>query len=197
MAFLRVKITESRPRDIPRDVWRHILRRAHQEVGDVWHKEILPEHFKPGARAKYRHRLRRLRYDRRKSQRIGRAWAPSNPVVVEGPQPTDNILSGAMQRELKRQRTVRAFPTRVTVTMFGPRYMTMRAFTGDAARAVQEGWTYGRGREFSKRYSGNQPDKRKEITTVTIAERRRLAAVLEKSVADQLAAYRAPKTTEI
>lgn len=197
MAFLNVKIVSTRPLDIPRDIWRQFLRNAHSDVGDWWHEVILPEHFAPGARAKYRHRLRRLRYDRRKSDRAGRPWSDQNPGIVQGPQPTDNLLTGAMQRELQRQRTVRAFPTRVTITMYGPRYMSMRTFSGDVGRAVKEGWAYGKNQSFTKRYSGHQPDKRKEITTVTQEELRRLSQVLRDSVVEQLAAYRAPTTINI
>lgn len=196
-AFLKVKIVSTRPLDIPRKVWSEILKRANAEVGEVWHKEILPEHFKQGARAKYRHRLRRLRYDKRKVQQTGRRWSNQNPGIVAGPQPTDNMLTGYMRKELDRQRTVKAYPTRVTITMYGPQYMTMKTFTGDVGRAVKEGWTYGKGKTFSKRFSGHQPDKRKEITTVTEAEKKRLALVLSESVAQQIAAYRAPTTINI
>jgi len=198
MAFLNVKILQTRPLDIPRDVWRNILRRGHQKVGQVWHEEILPEHFTERAKFKYRHQQRRPGYRKRKmaAAAAGRGISRQNntPVILGGQ--VDNVATGYMMGELKRQRTVRAFPTRVTITMFGPRYMSMRTFTGDAKRAIAEGWTYGKGKKFS-RWSGNQPDKRKEITTTTIEERKRLSQVLVDSVTEDLAAYRAPTTTTI
>jgi hypothetical protein len=197
-SFLKVKLVSSRPLDIPRDVWRAILRKGHQDVGDAWHTKILPEHFTARARAKYRHRLRRLRYDKRKREiaASGRPWSRQNPnpVILAGA--VDNVLTGFMMKQLQQSKTVRAFPSRVTITMYGPTYISANTFTGNAKQAMQEGWTYGKGKKFSAK-SGNQPDKRREITTVTQEEKRMLAGVLEQSVSEQLAAYRAPTTINI
>jgi hypothetical protein len=198
MAFLNVKIVSTRPLDIPRDVWRQILRHGHAAVGEVWHKEVLPEHFTTKAKFKYRHERRKPGYVKRKmaAAAAGRGISRQNPQPVLMGGQVDNVVTGTMMAELKRQRTVRAFPTRVTITIYGPQYMSARTFTGDAKRAIAEGWTYGKGKKFS-RYSGNQPDKRKEITTTTIEERKRLSQVLTDTVASDLAAYRAPTTTTI
>lgn len=174
MIVIGFKITESRPQDIPRDAWRHILRTAHRIVGEHWHHDILPDHFTAKARYRYRHKLRTRKYQREKERAgtSGRPYRKGMGAVVMGGQ-VDNVLTGYMMDQLKSAKAIRAFPTRVTVRMFGPRYITMRP------------------------YQSNQPDKAKEIVTTTEEQKKTLARLFEQSIVDQLNAYRAPRTTNI
>lgn len=198
MYVLSAKLTETRPADVARDAWRNISRNAMQALADHWHENMLDDHFKPQATAKYRHQLRGRSYRKRKAWLAsqGRPWAKGGkPIIMGGV--VDNVLTGYMREQLKQNAAIMAYPTRATLKMYGPRYMTMRVFRGDARRAIREGWTYGRGQKFSSRSGANQPDKVKEITTITSSQMRELAAVAETAVQRQLRSYRAPRTTTI
>lgn len=161
--MILIRMKETRPADIGRDPWRIIMRRAHQLMGEHWHQQFLPDHFTPQAKFRYRHQLRTRGYLKRK---------PSLPDVIMGGQ-VDNVVTGYMMEQLKSSKAIRAYPSRVTIKMHGPRYVTMRS------------WKI------------RQPNKAKEIATVTADQKKTLAGVLKQSVIDQIAAYRAPRTTTI
>lgn len=154
--------------------WNKAKLGAHDAIGKKWHSEMLPSHFHKGAPEKYGHAKRSSSYLKRKRIMAAKQKRlPGGGTVQRGGQ-IDNVYSGDMERSLKRVGVIRAYPSRATVTMSGPRYMTMRVFEGNRADAVTKGWTYGKGKTFSQR-AGKQPDKVKEITTTTEQERKILA----------------------
>jgi hypothetical protein len=169
-----------------------------QALADHWHSQMLDDHFRPEATAKYRHQLRGKKYRKRKQwlAQQGRPWVKGGKPIVMGGM-VDNVLTGYMRDQLKNNSAILAYPTRVTLKMYGPRYMTMRTFRGDARKAIREGWTYGKGQKFSSRSGANQPDKVKEITTITAGQMKELAEVAEREVQRQLRQARAPRTTTI
>lgn len=171
LVFLKAKLTERKPLDVARDGWREITRAAYRAVGLHWLANYLKGHFEPGAAEKYRYRFR-SRYYRMRKDRLAAAHRPfsrgGSPVIAGGDRP--NVLTGYMMHEMLRNQVVRGFPSRCTVIMYGLAYLTTR---------------------FHKKA---QPDKPKEITTVTDAERKELGKVLEKALADGIEAYRKRKT---
>lgn len=138
---------------------------ANSELGREWHSTMLPDHFKKGTQDKYGYAKRKPRYVAWKKKK----WASRRPLkngqYVEGSGETDNVLTGDMRDTLTRGNIVRAFPTRVSVNMEGPRYMTMRV------------------------YKSNQPDKLKEISTTTQQERELLAKVMDRSLEQSAAGW--------
>lgn len=174
MILIKTTVYEKRPLDVVRDAWRDICRNAHQAMGEHWHQNILPDHFTEKARYRYRHKLRSFRYRLRKERlaAAGKPYAKGGAPILMGGK-VDNVLTGYMQKQLESSKTIQAFPSRVTIKMFGPRYITMRAYKKDG------------------------PDKGKEITTVTNDQRKELAKVFQTSIDDQLASYRQQRRTEI
>jgi hypothetical protein len=164
MIILRAKLVEKRPLDISRDAWRVITRKAHEDVGRYWVAHMLEGHFAEGAGQKYRYKFRTKEYQDRKNYNFA-AHRPMQkgaaPVIAGSGRP--NVLTGRMMQDVLSQNTVRGFPSRATVTLFGPDYLNTRF------------------------YKKAQPDKGKEITTVTAEEARILSRVLRDSVKDQLA----------
>lgn len=144
----------------------NLLREGHREQGQAWLDLFMPLHWRADARDRYRHQARRPSYIRVKRARAGKGIVKRHGLV-------DNVYSGVMERLLRSSKTVQAYPTRATVKMHGPRYITMRP------------------------YKSGHPDKGKEISTVLPAERDVLQRVLQEKVNSGLAAMKAPKTTKI
>lgn len=159
---------------------------VHRAMGIEWHTKMLPQHFMPDAPKKYNHTPRSPAYLKRKRKMYERRWKTKSGQYVVGSGNTDNVFTGAMRDQLMRASTIRPYPRRVTIAMTGPRYVTMKVFTGDRAVARARGWRYGQNKRFSAR-AGQQPDKRREITATTREERDRLADVAD-TILEQKAA---------
>jgi len=189
MLYIATEIVEERPAAVSQRAWEGMKRAGMTAVADYWHEKILPRHFTPEAKAKYHHQKRNVYYllwktgaSRRAFQKPGQLKAALGGVV-------DNVLSGAMLRQLAGRELIKAYPNHVTLTMQGPRYMTMRPFHGDRKQAVREKWGYGYGQTFNPD-SGQQPDKVKEISTVLASEQEELAKVFDATVNAGLRDYR-------
>jgi len=89
----------------------HIRRLAFQNIGEYWHRELLPDHFKPGAHGKFQHATRSEEY--LKSKRI-RGIGPGRFL--------DNIFSGKSRRFLMHGPSIKATGTGVTIRMDSPVY---------------------------------------------------------------------------
>jgi hypothetical protein len=196
MYLLKANLIGDKPLDVARDAWRIIAREGMKAVAEHWHQHILPKHFTPEARYRYAHQLRGRGYNARKVKKAaaGQPFQSGGQPVI-GPQPVDNVLTGYLRNQLTSTKAITAYPTRVTLKMFGPRYITMRSFRGDLRRAMREGWTYGKGQTFHAGMGRQQPDKIAEITKITSAEMAELIGVLEAKVAEQLAKYRLSRGT--
>lgn len=162
---------------------------AHSAMGVEWHTRMLPWHWMPGAAEKYGHAPRSPAYLKRKRLMYERRWRDrTTQKYVQGSGTTDNLYTGLMREQLSRASTIRASRKRVTITMTGPRYITMKTFDGPRHRAVREGWTYGKGKKFSAT-AGKQPDKAKEIAATTREERERLAVVADRKLEEKAAGW--------
>ncbi len=196
MIVLRGKLVENRPIDIVRDAWRTITREAYRAVGLYWVANMLPKHFQPGAASKYNYEYRSQAYLLRKhGTNVGnlRAIGLKRREVFSKLRQLDNetplVLTGRMKQDVLSQNVVRGFPTRATVYLYGPQYMNAKLGAGYARRKNDKGGTF-------VDYSRRQPDKAKEMTTVTSDERNELAVVLTRELKAGIAAYRGTKTTE-
>ena len=78
-----------------------------------------------------------------------------------------------MEKALKSSATIKAFPTRATVRMVGPKYALMRP------------WKSG------------QPNKGQELTATTQDERDKMAALLASTMEKLLKNFRAKRTIEV
>lgn len=183
MILIRTKLYEERPLDVARDAWRVFMREAHAIQGAFWHREMLPGHFTEGAKFKYHHQARTAKYKKRKRREAangtlsviripGVGTIQSGPVLMGGV--VDNVYRGTLMRSMLNTPSIRAYPSRVTVTMSGPNYIGMKP----------------------NRYAGsNQPHKAQEIIATTRDEQKKLGQVLEEAVTARLNGYRAPRTT--
>jgi len=154
----RIKWEQDAPPDVSKRQWSRIQRASNEDVGNYWHKRFLPRHFEPIAAQRYRHKARSENYIKRKR----RMAAQNRARHVQG-QIVDNVLTGRMKAAMMRAKVVRGFPSRTTITMVGPRYLTMTFKAGNS-----------------------QPNKAAELTRVTDDEAQKLAEVKRDSVLRQL-----------
>lgn len=102
---------------------REWAKEAHRVEGQYWQHEVLPPRFTP-ASPHYPHRPRSAGYLRQKARAAMRGIAIFGGQVL-------NVYTGKMASLLMQPGTVRAFPTRVSIRKFGPRYITMRPYKSD------------------------------------------------------------------
>jgi hypothetical protein len=155
---LRITTKFTKPPEASVRQWRACMKEAFEEQGRVWHSEFLPRHFEPYAAAKYGYQDRGKKYQQYK-ELAARGLGPyryQGPVLEGGK--VALVFTGLLKRTMIEPARIRAFPTRVTIRMIGPRYITM------------------------KPYKTRQPDKAAEITTVLPAEQRKLDKVLGDEV---------------
>jgi len=89
-----------------------ISRALHESLGEFWHKTLLPSHFTDRAAARYGYQPRTFKHRRRKRR--------------EGKRDIPLVYTGTMERLLTQYAQIRAYPSRFSVTMIGPRYVRMR-----------------------------------------------------------------------
>lgn len=147
---------KTRPPEVSKRAWSAATKAGFAAAGKLWHRVMLPQHFKPGAGMKYGYRPRSTKYLEAKL-RAGK----SGRAVDGGRSPL--VYTGLMRDLLTNHPIYRAYPTRVTVRMPGPRYVGMRVF------------------------KANQPNKAAELTKVTPGEKRDLAAVIKRTIVAELA----------
>lgn len=88
-----------------------IRRLAFQNIGEYWHRELLPDHFKPGAHSKFQHSKR------------SEKWLRSKRIRGIGPgRFLDNIFTGKSRRFLMHGPQIKATGTGVTIRMDAPLY---------------------------------------------------------------------------
>ena len=123
MIPLRFEITEEPPMNVSGRARKESTRKAHKTVTENWQKRMLPDHFNQNKQGKYRFKRRSPKYLASKRRQ---AAARRPKVRVRDSGKTLLVFSGLMRRLLKRKQVVRAFPTRGTLTIPGPRYVTLR-----------------------------------------------------------------------
>lgn len=125
---------------------------AFAEMGALWHDKILPLHFERGAKHRYDYAPRTQKYRARRARK-----------GVAGD--TDMVFTGAMRDQMERFATIKAFPTRATVNVQAPSYMTLRPNT----------------------YKGStQPDKFSELSRMTNADFKQLETRLQTRIEREL-----------
>lgn len=149
--MLLIRTTISQENFPSKRAWDRARTRAHADQGSHWHQHLLPKHFQPDAKTRYQHKPRTEKYIKRKKR-----LAKIGKVKYGGE--VDNVATGFMERILTSSASIRAYPSRVTVGMPGPRYINMRP------------------------HKSNQPDKAAEIIRVTDAEAKELEKVLDDSL---------------
>jgi len=164
MFSLNVITREERPPEASLRAWDEICRAANAAMGELWHDELLAPHFTSQAKGTYHHQPRKASYIRQKMRLARQGRAIEGGIV-------DNVLTGFMRSTLEAAGIVRAVPTRVIITMVGPRYCTMRP------------------------YKSGQPDKAMEILTIIPSEEQRLAKRAEEVVTQKMLALKEPKVT--
>ena len=126
---------------LPKRVVQEISRESHRAAATKWHRQMLPKHFQVGASSKYGYKQRTssyLAYKRRQARN------PNARRKVLGRGETPLVFTGLMRDLLKRKQVVRAYPTRSSLNMAGPRYVSMRPFRtnhpnlGEEATAVMD-----------------------------------------------------------
>lgn len=147
-----VRIDESHADLFSQRVQNEIHRAAFYEVGKRWQQKWLPRHFNQGNVRRYGYKRRSKSWQRRKQRE-----AQSSGKVKKGGR-VALVYHGDAERLLEKRHAIRAFPTRATINMHGPRYVRMTP----------------RGR--------NRPTLGKEITTVIDEELQDLNDVAEKAL---------------
>ncbi len=135
---------------------REATKSTYAAMGAKWHADFLPLHFEPFSASKYRYQPRTPRYLTRKATKAQR-----DPRIKKGGK-VANVYTGLLEESMKRFADIKAYPSRVSVRMRGPRYITMR------------------------RYQSNQPDKAAEILTIIDSERRTLIKVGQETLRARL-----------
>lgn len=168
MILLTTEITEIG--HVPKRQLRDMNREAHLRTAQLWNKRYLPGHFKvtKNQRGKYRHKERSKNYEERK-HRIG----SKGTRFVRNQGRFDNVYTGHMRKLLNRRHVVKAFPTRATISMPGPRYISMRP--KDRSR----------------------PHKAAEILFVTAAEKEVLADTFDKLMQKMIDGYQGRRANRI
>lgn len=174
--MFKVSLTIEQPPDIGKRKWQQCTKAGHLSQALHWQKTFLPLHFTPEAKIRYKHQQRKSKYQQRKERagRTGRPWTVNGRKVrVKRQGLVDNVLSGDLEAMVKRPGTIQAFPSRATLKMTGPRYVTMRPF------------------------KSGQPNKGKEIVTRTKDEESALTEVLRFETHKRYTAWKQPKKVTI
>lgn len=94
-----------------------VLKALNWELANYWWRHFLKRHFEPGAAGKYGYQARTEQWRARKRQLFERGYAKAPDQ--------DLVFRGEMQENLGSYVDIRAYPTRFSATMHGPRYVTM------------------------------------------------------------------------
>ncbi len=181
MVIMAAKLTYERPFWVAKRKFREFMREGLKAALKFWYDNFLPLHFKPASKERYHHQTRSSKYLTRKIRAARRGFVLFGGMV-------DNVYSGDMMDMLLTSATLQAFPTRAIIKMTGPRYMTMRVFTGDRNAGIR----YGKNKsQVISSSAGQQPDKVQEITTVIPEELRVMNQVLADSVGRSMRTFRA------
>lgn len=142
------------------------MRESHRAVGQNWQRTMLPHHFQAARQDKYNYRTRNPVYllIKRRAARRGKVRKRGQALLS---------YSGLMEHLLTRPQRVRAFPTRATLMMHGPRYVGMRPM------------------------KGNRPNLGEEATRVTPDEQQTLTRVFDDTLTKQITQRQGRKVTRI
>ena len=163
-----IVITIRKPAYMSTRAFKEATRKGFKVIGEHWHEHMLPSHFEPGANRKYNYRKRSADWIR------GKTRGQARERNVFGSAHVPNVWTGRMRDALTRFSRIRAFPTRSTLVMTGPPYINMRFQAGS-----------------------NQPDKAKEVTTVTTRQGRELSRLLRSTIEKEFNRHRPPEEIKV
>jgi hypothetical protein len=118
--------------DLSRREHSGVLRAAMLDMGLKWAVDLLPEHFRKDTQGQFRYAARTEKWKKRKRRlfSLGLAIAPDTDLVCTG-RLREQVLYSA-------RNLVRAFPSRVRIGMFGPKYFTLRGKSAHTIRLAEE-----------------------------------------------------------
>jgi hypothetical protein len=163
--LIRVQMTTDGGAEVSARAHSRAMKSTMEAVGKHWKRHMLGRHFRSGAATKYGYQPRTNAWQRRKLRSSIRASDAHLPL----------IFTGTLKRMVLRSNIIRAYPTRATVELPGPRYLTARPNPT------------GRGR--------SRPWMAAEITAITPDEIRELDRVAEEAYPRFLAREVANKRT--
>jgi hypothetical protein len=119
--------------DLSRRELHSVTRAAYAAMGIKWAADLLPEHFGAGAGQRFGYAKRTEKYLRRKDILRARGLAI-------GGRHDDLLLTGRLRESVLRsaRNLIAAYPTRVTITMHGPPYFTLRPRAKHTKRIAEE-----------------------------------------------------------
>lgn len=115
-----VKMEDKHSLHFSRRVRDEIYRGTYYAIAKRWQTKWLPRHFTRRARQRYDYAPRTAKWNARKK----REAATSSRVKKGGR--VDIVYTGLAERLFSKPHAIRAFPTRATINMHGPRYITMQ-----------------------------------------------------------------------
>lgn len=127
MIVMRVEITEDQATQYSRATLRQIMRDTYYQIGLRWQKRFVPLHFKRGNKSRYNLPKRTKRYLDQKRRYGQRGRDPQGRRVEKGGL-VNLVYTGLAERLFTKRHAVKAYPTRATINMHGPRYVTMRPY---------------------------------------------------------------------
>lgn len=139
--------------------WRAAMVKGHDAQGQHWHQHMLKDHFRRNSRERYGYKPRSERYQRRKQ--FGRGGKRGFRGRAKYMGLVDLVLAGDLESGIRGFATIRSFPSRVTVAMIGPSYLTIN-------------------------YKPNRPNLAREITATVPEEENKLAEVMDAVVTREM-----------
>lgn len=152
---MRLRFEVEVPESMSARAVQRMMREAHRAVGRYWQDNLLAKAFRPGAAQRHDHKPRSKKYLARK-----RRLAKTGRVKMDGV--VDLVYSGDMRTLLKNRGIIKSFPTRASLTLQGPRYVSMKPFRRDA------------------------PNLGEEVTSLSSGERTELDGVFERAAEDAM-----------
>jgi hypothetical protein len=140
----------------PRRTFNKGVEKANAAIGKLIYRSFIPKHFTPGGAREYGYQKRKQGYQEWKKHRKAQLIPLIGPSFTT--KRNDVHRGGATRRQVLRAGLVRATPKRMTLKMGAPSYIKNRG------------------------KSGNEPDKVKELTTISKREEKRIFAMYKKII---------------
>lgn len=129
--MLKIKLTESRPKDVSRDAFRAACKAAFVAAGWFWFNNFLRRHFDPVAQKAYNYR------PRARATRGKKLGLSKRGIVKKGGQ-ASLVFSGRTEEAVTRRAVVQGFPTRAKVTTFAPSYIRTNYRSANMPQMIKE-----------------------------------------------------------
>lgn len=178
-----IQLREARPLSVTIRRWREICRKVFAEVGEKWKSENLPDHFNLAAGNKYRYKQRGIGYIRRKLKRLfkGKGYPEARRLG-----PIDLVYSGRMYRMVTKGAIVTPYPSRATITMPGPQYIS-----GVAGGGVGRGMRVNKGgyidpKSGKTRAANTRPNMAKEIMSDTTQQKLEIGIEIDRLLTEAI-----------